>query len=189
MCTLQGACYSYRTLSDEHIIGTPSGTQTCRTIRRRVLTDRWDKDALTVMSGPPWDTKFGNGRPRSHYWYLDISLHSLVWHLFLKNLLWNQTTNGLDDRELLQKIGGQTFTFDITSFILARACRGAWWLRRKNGKTNGPRTVEAQMFAGIFSRSSMASALHRRAGRRGLLTCAKQDAYGSIRGSTVAFSR
>ena len=81
--SLQGACLSYRTqrseasnaksrsslgswdlvgkimsLSEEHLVGTTSGTQTCRTVRRRVTTERWDKEALTVMSGLPWDTKF-----------------------------------------------------------------------------------------------------------------------------------
>ena len=37
-------------------MGTSFATQTCRIIMRRDVTERWEKDAITVMKGQSWNT-------------------------------------------------------------------------------------------------------------------------------------
>ena len=36
-----------KSVTDEHLIGTSFGTKTCRTIKRRIFTEQWYKDAYS----------------------------------------------------------------------------------------------------------------------------------------------
>ena len=53
------------TASDEHFVGTSAGVRRCRSIWRRPESSRWDKKALEVMIGEPWDPKAQPGAERT----------------------------------------------------------------------------------------------------------------------------
>ena len=85
-------------------------------------------------------------------------------------------------------ISGLTFAFDITCAFLHFPVVGPCavdppqeWLDEWIKKPSRPRCL-----LGISQKSSLGSALHRRAGRRGLLI---QDASGSVRRRTMVLSR
>ena len=55
----KGVFLGVRTVSNELFIGTPSGVIKCRTLRRRVSSDRWDVELLQSFHGVPWDMDRG----------------------------------------------------------------------------------------------------------------------------------
>ena len=40
--------------SNEHIIGTPEGIKTARTVKRKQVNERWSKEAIDQFRGKPW---------------------------------------------------------------------------------------------------------------------------------------
>ena len=50
-----GVFLGIRPVSNEFFVGTSAGTIKCRTIRRRVASQRWDVSLLNSIRGVPWD--------------------------------------------------------------------------------------------------------------------------------------
>ena len=40
--------------SNEHILGTPEGIKTARTVKRRPMNERWNKEEIDAFRGKPW---------------------------------------------------------------------------------------------------------------------------------------
>ena len=55
----KGVFLGVRPTSNEIYVGTPSGVIKCRTIRRRMVADRWDIQVLESFKGVPWDMEQG----------------------------------------------------------------------------------------------------------------------------------
>ena len=58
--TSMGVWLGKSLVSDEHIIGTPSGIRKCRSCYRRPEKQRWEKSILDSFKGVPWQPK-GDG--------------------------------------------------------------------------------------------------------------------------------
>ena len=55
----KGIFLGVRPTSNELYVGTPPGVVKCRTLRRRVESDRWGLEAPESFRGVPWDMERG----------------------------------------------------------------------------------------------------------------------------------
>ena len=54
---MTGYLLGLRGLTNEFLIGTPSGIERVRTIKRRPIQERWDLRAFNAFRGLPWKYK------------------------------------------------------------------------------------------------------------------------------------